>query len=96
MIGQDMFLAFFDGCYRFIPVETMHYLNVGWRRSREGYLRQFVTVVAAKHNEISDTNMWKYRLVLEQEIDKIGRSGIVGQRPLPKGRGLKENKANVD
>ena len=62
MIGQDMFLAFFDECYRilcpggkitlvwpalqssrafkdpthrrFIPVETMHYLNVGWRRSK--------------------------------------------------------------
>ena len=48
-----------------------------WRRSKEGCLRQFVTVVAAKHNEISDTNMLKYRLVLEQEIDKIGRSGIV-------------------
>ena len=62
MIGQDMFLAFFDECYRvlcpggkitlvwpalqssrafqdpthrrFIPVETMNYLNADWRRAR--------------------------------------------------------------
>ena len=47
-----------------------------WKRSREGCLRQFVTVVAAKHNEVVDTTMLKYSLVLEREIDKIGRRGI--------------------
>jgi hypothetical protein len=47
-----------------------------WRWSREGCLRQFVTVVAVKHNEIEDATMLKYSLVLEGEIDRIGRSGI--------------------
>ena len=48
-----------------------------WRRSREGCLRQFVTVVAVSHNEIEDTSMLKYRLVLEGEIARIGRRGTV-------------------
>jgi hypothetical protein len=47
-----------------------------WKRSREGCLRQFVTVVAAKHNEIVDPTMLKYSLVLAGEIDRIGRRGI--------------------
>jgi hypothetical protein len=50
-----------------------------WRRSREGCLRQFVAVVAAKHNEVEDTTMLQYRLALEGEIARIGRrdGGII-------------------
>ena len=52
-----------------------------WWDSREGCLRQFVTVVAAKHNEVEDMTMLKYRLDLEREIARIGRSGRVDASP---------------
>ena len=48
-----------------------------WRGTKEGCLRQFVTVVASKHNEVEDRGMLKYRLALEGEIARIGRHGIV-------------------
>ena len=48
-----------------------------WRYSKEGRLRQFVTIVASKHNEVEDRGMLKYRLALEEEIARIGRHGIV-------------------
>jgi len=47
-----------------------------WRWSKDGCLRQFVAVVAAKHNEFVDESMVEYRLALEGEIAKIGRHGI--------------------
>lgn len=52
-----------------------------WKHSREGCLRQFVTTVAAHHNEVEDLTMLKYKLVLERGIDRIGWSGIVDDSP---------------
>jgi hypothetical protein len=59
-----------------------------WRWTTDGCLRQFVGVVATKHNEVVDESMLRYKLALEEGIVSIGRDGTPrepGSDPLPEG-----------